>query len=160
MSRTITASVLTSMMAQESDEGYVILLTIEHAVISAPIRVASHNVDFLSNGEVYLPFPFKIDIPSSDPETISTVELTIDNLDGSITAGIREIPPGSSAPTITMSVVTLNNPDTVEVGPLALELTSVSISRLEVSGTLSYERILDNSYPSGRFRPTEFPAMF
>ncbi len=160
MSRTISASVLTSMMAQESSEGYVILLTIDHATLASPIRVASSNANFVSNGETYFPYPFQVDLPSDDPEQTNTVELKIDNLDGVITAGVRAIPPGTAQPSVTMEVVTMDAPNTVEVGPLTLSLTSVSITRLVVSGTLAYEPILDRQYPSGRMTPLDFPGMF
>jgi hypothetical protein len=148
------------MMAQESTEGYVILLKINHAEMTVPIRVASTNTNFLSNGETFQPFPFRIDLPGDDPEQISTVELSIDNVDGQITAGIRSLTPGLAPPTVTMNLVTMDAPDDILVGPLNLSLSRVSINRLVVSGSLTYEPILDRSYPSLRFYPFVAPGMF
>jgi len=163
VSRPITASVLSSMMAQESAEGYVLLLAITHASISVPIRVASAGAPgapFVSQGESYIYCPFTLDLPGDDPESINTIEVSIDNVDRSIAGSIRQIPPGSVPPGFALSVVTLDLPDAVEVGPLALSMLSVSLNRLVVTGSLSYEPILDRSYPSARFFPFDFPGMF
>ena len=155
-----SATVLSSMMAQESGDGVVILLEITHAAFPVPIRVASHTTDFISNGLVYTAMAFRVDLPADDPESTSTTELIIDNVDGSITAGVRSIPPGSDPPTVSMTVVTLDAPDTIEVGPLLLSISGVRVTRTEVSGTLGYARILDQVIPSGKMNPLNFPGMF
>ena len=156
----ITPAVLSSMMAQESSEGYVILLLITHSSIPVPIAVASHNTVFTSNGLDYLPLPFQIPLPGDDPETTNTVELAIDNIDGTIAAGVRGIPPGSVPPNVAMSVVTIARPDTIEVGPITMSIVSVTLTRLVVTATLSYDPIFDRPYPADRLTPLTVPGMF
>ena len=154
------ANIITSFMAQESSEGYVILLEISHPSFSPPIRVASHKTDFLSNGLTYFSFPFRIDMPGDDPETVNTVELTLDNVDPLIATGVRAIPPGSVKPTVAMTVVTMDAPDTVLIGPVTMSFVSVLIKRLDVTGSLSYDTRVEQKYPADRLTPLVAPGMF
>jgi hypothetical protein len=147
-------------MAQETSEGLVILLTIDHADMTNPIRVSSTTESFVSNVQTYLPCPFLINLPSDDAETIQELELQVQNVVRDIVAGIRAITPGSAAPTVTMEVVTVSLPDTVEVGPLVLSLRSARYDRQVVTGALGYAPILDQPYPSSIMGPNNFAGMF
>ena len=68
MSRAQSLPVLKSSWAQESEEAYVVLLTLRHAVLPDPIRIASHETDFQSQGATYLACPFQIDGPPDTPD--------------------------------------------------------------------------------------------
>jgi hypothetical protein len=157
MARVLSAAVLSALMAQDTSEGFVILLTIDHADLAQPIRVCSNQTDLTSNGDVYQAFPFQVNLPSESDDAPPQVTLSIDNVDRQIVTAVRTI---SSPPTVDMSVVMLSDPDTVEVGPFTFTLNGVEYDRLTVSGQLGFEQILSQPWPEGTFNPTGFPGLF
>ena len=159
MSRAVSAPFLSAAMAQETSEGLVILLTISHADIAVPIRVSSTLESFLSNGQTYIPNQFLVNMPTDDAETLDELELQVQNVVREIVAGVRIITPGSAPPQVVMRVVTVSQPDEVEVGPLTFSLRSVQYTRQVVTGTLGYAPIFDRSYPSTIMGPTNFSGM-
>ena len=160
MSRVISAPVLSSMLAQESAEGYVILLTFTHATLMDPIRVASAQSDFRSNNETYLACPFQVDGPPDTADAPPQVQLSIQNVDRRIVQALRSIPPGDGQLGVTMAVVTTSLPDTVEYGPFNFTMKSATYSRLVVTGELSFENILSEPASWARFTPNDHPGMF
>ena len=160
MSRAISPTVLSSMMAQESAEAFVILLTFSHPILASPIRVCSHKQDFLSNGLTFLACPFQIDLPSESASELPRVQLTNDNVDRRIVEGVRSIPHGAGALTVTMELVTEGLPDTVEAGPFDFLMKRATYNRLVVVGEIAFEDILNLSHPSGKFTPNDHPGMF
>lgn len=160
MSRAISAPILTSMMAQESPDGYVILLTFTHPTLMDPIRVASSQLDFRSNNETYLACPFQVDAPADSAEAPPQVQLSIQNVDRRIVQAVRSIPPGAGEMAVTMAVVTERFPDTVEFGPFHFTMKSATYNRLVVTGELSFENILSEPASWARFTPNDHPGMF
>ena len=157
MARSLSPAVVNALMAQETDEGFVMLLTINHADLAQPIRVASTSTNFTSNGNVYQAFPFEVNLPPEQEDRPPQVTLTIQNVDRQIVQAVRSI---SSAPTVDMSVVMFSAPDDIEVGPFSFTLNGIGYDRLTVSGQLGYEEILSQPWPEGSMNPTGFPGLF
>ena len=155
--RSLSSAAKAAIYAQETGEEFIILLTIDHTDLSAPIRVAGARTDVVSRGDTYLAFPFQIDLPQERDDEPPRVNLVIDNVDRQIVTAVRTM---SSAPTVTMEVILASAPDTVEAGSFEFTLKRVRYDRLVVSGEVSYEDILDEQFPGGRFVPANFPALF
>ena len=159
MSRAQSVPVLQSSWAQESEEAYVVLLTLRHAVLPDPIRVASHETDFQSNGATYLACPFQIDGPPDTPDAPPATQLSVQNVDRRIVLGVRSIPPGAGDLDVEMAVVTQRQPDTIEFGPYPLKMKSATYNRLVVSGELGFENILSQPASWARLTPNDHPGM-
>ena len=64
---TLSNEARSSMFSEETSDGLLVLLTIDHAGITAPIRLVNNNVDIKSRGEDFLAFPFEIILPEISP---------------------------------------------------------------------------------------------
>jgi hypothetical protein len=157
MSRPLSTAAKNSIYAQETILAWLIILEIDHADLGSPIRVVNNDVDIVSNGDTYSAFPFQVTLPDEREDRPPVVRLVIGNVDLQIVTAIRSI---TSAPTVDLSVVTSNDYDTLEVGPLSFSLKDISYDSLVVEGSLVYEPILDEPYPSNRFIPSSFPGLF
>ena len=157
MSRTLSSAAQAAMNAQETAEAFVVLLEITHAAMPTPLRVASVRSEIISNGDTYLGFPFEIPLPEESGDRPPEVELVIDNIDRQIVDAIRVL---TSPPTVSLSVILESTPDQIEAGPFNFTLKKATWNQLVVTGTLSYEDILDEPWPSGTFNPSEFPGLF
>ena len=157
MARSLSTAARRAILAQETDEVFLILLTIDHADLDEPIRVCSDSRNLISRGEEYLAFPFSVSLPGEHDDQLSRVQLTIDNVDRRIVEAVRTI---TSAPTVALEVVLASDPDTVEAGPFDFTLRDVAYDALTVQGELSYEDLLNEAYPEGTFSPADFPGIF
>ena len=146
-----------AVTAQQTGEVLLVLLEIDHADMSTPIRVVNNQVGIMSGGDLYAPFPFQVQLPDERDDTMSAVTLRIDNVDQQIVTALRQL---TSAPTVDLSVVLASDPDTVEAGPFSFSLTQATYDANAVVATLAYEDVLREPIPGDRFTPTNFPGVF
>ena len=141
--------------AQESNLPLV-LLTIDHDDISAPIRVVNNSENITSNGEEYIAFPFKLTLPDSKDEAPPTANLVISNVSREIGQAIRLI---SSPPSVTITVVRQETPDVVEAEFVGMKLTNVEYDSLTVSAGISFEDLTREKFPYLTFSPSIFAGI-
>jgi hypothetical protein len=157
VSRTLSAAARQSMFGSETDQVWLLLLTINHQSLSEPIRVVRNFTQITSRGNIYIAMAFDIELPGDDPDNLSQVRLRIDNVDRSIVEAIRQM---DSPATCEIEVVLASSPDTVEVGPFSLTLGDVSYDQHVVEGTFKFEDILNESFPKDTFVPAKFQGLF
>jgi len=146
------------IFAQRTDEVPLFLLTINHPDMEGnPIRVVNNMQAVESRGNIFIPWPFEINLPSEKLEELTKVTLRIDNIDRQIVQAIRTI---SSPPEIILELTLASTPDTVEAGPFSLTLRHVRYDSLVVEGELAYEDILNEPFPGDSYTPAYFPALF
>lgn len=153
----------TEVFQQDSTEVFLSVLKIDHADLDEPIRVVNNSQDITStiddgiSPETYIAFPFVINLPSNKTGEISQTTLQIDNISRQISLAIRSI---SGAPEVTLWIIIADNPDVIETGPYVFTFTNITYTAFKVSGSLSYEDILNEPFPKQQFTPNKFPAAF
>lgn len=155
--RPLSPAAAAALAAQETGEVFLLLLTIEHAVLNPTLYFVNNTVDVTSRGHTYLGWPFQISLPEEREDSFPSVQLTIDNIDRRIVEGIRTLP---SAPTITLEVILASSPNTVEAGPFTFALRGVEYSALTITATLSPEDMLNEPAMQYTFTPGLFPGLF
>lgn len=80
---TIPQGVRREIDRQESQEHYLVFLTITHPELGTPLRVVSDTVDHIWGGVTYIGFPFQINL-LSDTESAPFAELRIQNVTSQI----------------------------------------------------------------------------
>lgn len=157
MSRSLSTAALASILAQETAEVWLPLLTIEHEDLTTPYRFVANTEDVTSNGETFTAFPFDCRLPTAVQDQPPQAEIVIDNIDRTIVDTIRSI---QSPPTITLQIVLADSPDAVEIEVADLQLTDVETDAFQIKGSLRYEDVLNAQFPEGTFTPAEFAGMF
>jgi hypothetical protein len=168
MSRTASATFKNAVYASETGEVAVLLITMDHASLSDPIRISTDNADTftvdgqtvrgtISRGENYLFCPIDVALPDDSYESISQATLRIDNVNRDILYAIRLL---TSAPTVTMEVVLASSPNTVEASFPNFSLGSVTANAESVEGVLTLGCFLGEPFPGGSMNPSNFPGMF
>jgi hypothetical protein len=157
MPRALSNAARTAMFNQEGGAAvFLVVLTISHPSMS-PIRVVNDMVSIVHLGNTYQAAAFGITLPAEVDERPPQVRLRIDNVDRSIVLGVRLL---DSPATVTMTVILAATPNTIEAGPFVFVLRDTDYDALTVTGTLSYEDILNETYPKDRFTPIVWPGMF
>ncbi len=157
MSRSLSTTAQAAVNAQQTEEVFLILLTIDHADLSQPIRVVSNNENIVSGGNTFVAYPFELTPPGDDLDQVPTAKLKIDNVDRQIVDAVRVL---SSPATVTMQVVLASSPDTVELEFSNMVLRQVEYDALVVEGTMEYEDVFHSAFPAHTFTPQSNPGLF
>lgn len=152
-------------LAQESDIVWVLLMTIDHPDLDEPIRVCDDLVPadeegyrtVTSRGTIYACYPFEVDLPADDGDSVSRITVSIDNVDREIIQRLRAI---STPPTVTLEVTRAGDLDAIEAGPFVLTLVSARYDALVIQGELAFEDILNDPFPAGNYVPADYPGIF
>lgn len=156
MSRPLSPAAVASLTAENTDEVWVVLLTIDHPTLTDPIRVANNNEDVTSNDALYIGLPFSIELPGEDADEPGTASIQVPNVDREIVAAARGVTGRASA---TIEVVLASQPDLIEVGFYGLEMTEVEWDASTVRGRLRFEQIMTEPL-SPIITPERFPGVF
>jgi hypothetical protein len=157
MSRNVSATFKQAAFAQETDEAFLVLITLDHEDLTSPIRVVNNQVAITSNGNTFQPYAFKLTVPDDTERNLSQGRLSIDNISREIIEAIRSI---SSAPSVTIQVVLASDPDTVEIEYSDFELKNITYDAEVVSGNLVIETFVKEPFPGESFTPGNFPGLF
>jgi len=157
MSRQVSAGLKKGLLAGATEEGVIPLLTIEHATLAEPVRLSGDRVNTSSRGQTFIAFPFELDLPDDQERQAPRAELRVSNASREITQWLWEIP---SAPTVTIELVRMDDPDTVEVAFDGLRMQEPVWNAAEISARLVGGDRGTRRFPNGRFDPTRFPGLF
>lgn len=155
-----------AVFAPQTDEVFIILVTVEGDDLTQPIRIANDPMQLLpsagvrgviSRGEEYVYLPLDIQLPQQDDTGIARATLTIDNVDRRIVEGARRASQGLS---VTIEIILASDPDTVEVSVPDFRFEKVRYDALTISGEISLEFFDLEPFPSGRFTPSKWPGIF
>lgn len=157
MSRVISTTARSALYGSETDEVFVILLTLDHADLAEPVRVCSDAVDVESRGETYVAYPFSLSLPDDEDNKSPRARLVIDNIDRQIVAVLRGL---ETAPSLTMEIVRAADPDTVEAAFEDFKLARVTYDSHVIEAELTIEDFTAEPYPAASFSPSLFPGIF
>jgi hypothetical protein len=143
--------------AQETDEAVIILLTITHPDLAAPLRFARNMQAVISRGNTFTAYAFDVDLPTQDSESPAKSTLRIDNVDRVIVEQLRLI---SGPPGVMVEAVLASTPDIVEAGPFQFTLRNATYDILTVEGELAFLEVLGRKFPKGSFTPATHPGIF
>jgi len=158
MPRTISATALQAMFAQETGEVFLTCLTINHSTFASPILLVNDQVALVRTAGTFQPFAFAANLPAEQEDQVPQVQITIDNVDRSILQQIRTI--GAEKPSITMEVVLASSPNTVEAGPFDFSILDIDYDANAITGTIGFEDILNTMFPGETYTPTNSRGLF
>jgi hypothetical protein len=158
VSRTLSPQGLAGLFAQETDEAFLLLLTLSHEDLPAPIRVSSDAVNTTSRGQLYVAYPFDLTLPDDADDHAPRARLTIDNVSREIVLAVRSI---GSPLAVKIEIVRAAAPDVVEIAYSGdLLLRNVSYDDLVVAGDLAMDDDETEPFPAIRFTPATVPGLF
>lgn len=147
----------TAMNAQDTGEVFLTLLTLTHPTIPNPLCFVNDLSNVVSSGVTYIAFPFDLPFPEIGTDTLPTLTLTIDNIDQSIWASVKNI---TTPIDVSISWILKSHPNNIEGGPLYLRMTNIEVSLTTISGTLNFEDLLNEPFPFDTYLPATAPGLF
>ena len=168
----LSPSIKKSLMAQETSEREICLLTITHPEFDTPILLSTDPTTYLrddeetntpiygtvSRGQEFLFVPINPTLPSSDSETPPAGKFSISNVSQTVAPYLLMI--NEEYPRITVEVVMASDPDTVvQIWP-EFDLTSTNIDATIAEVQISLNASNAEPIPWLRFTPAYFPNLF
>lgn len=157
MPRSVSNAFIQESFASSTGDEYVVLAILSHTNLDGDLYLANSAEDISSEGITYTACPFEVNLPSDD-DSAPSVTVQIKNVSPRIGQAVEGLqnPIG-----VELKIVLRSQPDTVEAHFIGLELVSVTIDNLWVSGTLvGAARLEQESYPNMRATPATTPALF
>lgn len=155
--RSLTTQMLSAIHAQDTGEVVLPLVTLNEASLAAPIRIVPNYTPITHQGDDYLPLAFEVTLPDEEEEGVPVVQWTADNVDRQLVAALRQV---SGVVSATIVWVMASDPDTVQVGPLDVEMRAAQYNARTISGTMGVEPILDAQFGSMEMNTKNAPGLF
>lgn len=158
MSRALSSTFVEAVNAAETDEAFLVLVTIDDADLSDPIRVTSDAVQTVSGGDTYQPFPFEVELPDdTDDMGGALARLRMDAVDRRVVEAVRRV---SGVPEVTLEVVLASDPDTVEISWPVFSLSNARYGDQAIEADLTLEVLDQEPFPGPAFNPALFPGLY
>jgi len=164
MSRNVSLDFIAAVNAQETDEAFIVLVTIDHPDLPAPVYLNNSGANLASRAGLglgpFLACPFQPTLSDDSDDRPPVAKLIIDNIDRDLVAMIRDAAAGGNAPVITLEVVKASDPDMVEMELTDFEMREITYNSLTIEATLTLEGLFKEPACGYSFSPTYFEGLF
>lgn len=154
--------------AQQTDEVFVTLITLDSDELSEPIRICDDPFTALtglgddvygieSGGDEFVFMPFEIWLPRDDKTGTVSAKLSIQNIDRRIVETARVV---TKPVNVKMQCILASDPDTIEIEFDNFQLSNVKYDVMSVEGDLTLNYWGLEPFPSWNFTPANFPGLF
>jgi hypothetical protein len=156
MANTLSPELLAQLYYQESDDPFLLLVTLSHPSFTT-IRLVNNSENIVSNGLTFQAFPMRIILPVDDGETNREAQIEFDNVSLEILNEVRTV---TTFIDVKIEMVLASNPDEVQISLEELKIQSVSYDKQKVSARLFLDSFLTTALPSERYGATNFKGIF
>lgn len=159
-----------SLLASESGEALIFLITIDHADFDEPALVCTSPLQrivetddeilygVVSRGSTFTFIPsIDVTLPTDDDESPPSIQLSIGRY-GDIVDVVRSI--GVEPPSVTVEMVLSTTPDVVEAYWPEFDLQETTIELDVITGTLGLDMLETEPGCPLSFTPANFPGLF
>lgn len=157
MSNELSPDLLSQILAQESDDPFLALLTLSHPSFPTTYRFVNNSVDVVSRGETFIAFPFKIRLPVDDGESPRDVSVEMDNVDRRLVDFFRSV---TGPINVKLEMILGSIPNDVQMEIDELKLQNITYNTKRISGKLLLDNFLNVTMTSEKYAPKTYPGLF
>lgn len=150
--------------AQEMTLAYRLIITLDHTDLGAPIRLVDGPEDISHDSNTYLACGFQLVKPEQREEGFRNGRITLNNVDGVVTAAIRSLPSDITIDVRRVSATNLGaSPpeyDTIEGGTTRYYLLKADLDDKRAQLSIGFKDTTLRRFPDARFNPTDFQGLY
>lgn len=152
----LSDAALRDVVAQETAEPWLTLVQIDHPELLQPLRFTKDTVETLSNGQIYIPFPFDF-VHAADAEgRLVSAKFVIDNTSQEVVAIMRSV---DTPPLLTVREVRASQPDLAEKEMSGMRLVSAEYDASSITCVVVASPLESERFPPLRF-DRRFPGVY
>lgn len=155
---TVSASTIRWLHKVDDPHGPLVLLKIDHAALSAPVRLVADTRNLVTLGDTYIGLPMGVTLPDDKANEVPRARLVMDNVGRDLTAELERLPPGAALQA-TLMVVHRSSPGVVDY-EFTAPLSGVRASMGTVSTAMGPGDLLRRPAVGLRFDPFTAPGIF
>jgi hypothetical protein len=156
MANQLSPELLAQLFAQESDDPFLVLVTISHESFD-DIRLVNNTENITSRGQVFQAFPMRIRFPVDDGETLRDFNIDFDNVALDLIEEIRSV---TTQMDCKIELILASMPDVVQIPVEDLKINSVIYDATKISAKIVLDNFLNVEITSERYNPSNFPGLF
>jgi hypothetical protein len=153
----VTPELLAQFYKQDSEDPFLMLVTLTHSSFTSPQYLVNNRVDITSRSNLYIAFPMKITLPADDGTTTRQAKITFDNVGLDLIGKLRSI---TTPISVKIEMVLASNPNQVQIELTDLHIRNISYNKSTISATLSMDDFLNIGMTSEQYTPQNFPGIF
>lgn len=157
MANELTPELLAQIFAQESNDPFLVLVTLSHEDFADDIRLVNNTQNITSRGNVFQSFPMEIRLPLDDGESTRDFSIDFDNVSLELIEEIRTV---TDTITVKLEMILASIPNEVQMVQEDLKIHSLSYTATKVSARLILDNFLNTEMTSERYGPFNFPGLF
>lgn len=157
MSNQLSPALLAQLFAQESNDPFLMLITLSHSTFASDIYLVNNTENVISNGRTFQAFPVNIRLPVDDGETAREISIEFDNVSLELIDEVRTV---TNPIDLKIEMVLASNPDSIEISLEDLKLRSLSYNKQRISAKIYMDTFLNVELTSERYTPKNFPGIF
>lgn len=157
MSNQISNELLAQLFSQNSDDPFLMLVTISHPDWIDTYYFVNNGEQIISRGTTYQAFPMTIVLPTDDGETARGVKIDFDNVSLELVDIMRSV---TSPMEVKIEMILASLPDVVQMELTELQIQNISYNSKKVSATLIVDSFLNTELSSERYTPSSYPGLF
>lgn len=158
MANQLSPELIAQLFAQESNDPFLTLITIENeADPGNNIYLVNNQENIISRGITFQCFPVTISLPVDDGESARQVSIDFDNVSLSLIGKFRSVTKGI---TVKVEMVLASLPDIVQISIENLVVANISYNKMRISVKLVLDNLLNTELSSERYTPDKFPGLF
>lgn len=157
LSNQLSNELLAQIYGQQSEDPFLMLLTLTHNDFAGPIRLVNNTVDIVSNGNTYQAFPLKITLPTDDGESSREVSLELDNTTLELMDELRSI---TTSIDVRLDMILASDPNTIQLSLQELKMKNISYNSSTIRANLLVDNFLNVEMTSEKYTPSNFPGLF
>lgn len=159
MSNSLSPELLAQLYAQESNDPFLMLVTISHSSFSSSIRLVNNSENIVSRGQTFQAFPLKIRLPVDDGESNREVSIDFDNVSLALIDEIRSVS-SEERIRVKLEMVLASLPNDVQMSLEELQILNVTYNKLRVSAKLGLDDFLNTELTCEKYNPSTYPGIF
>lgn len=157
MSRFITQAFRDAFYGSSTGEAAIVLLTISHPDLAAPIYLALNTQTVSSRGKTFLPYFFQIQLPDQTGDKMPAAQLSVDAVDRALIDTLRGL---AVPPEVLIEVVMSSAPNNVVLQTPSFVWRAVKYDLQTMSGDLEGPKVYSGMYPDESFSPSVARGLF
>jgi len=148
---------LAQIFAQDSDDPFLMLVTLSHESFDEPIRLVNNTEEIISRGETFTPFPMRARFPVDDGESARDFTMEFDNVSLDLIAAMRTV---TSQIGVKIELILASMPNEVQMIQDDLLIGAINYNQSTIQVKIILDSFLNTELTSETYGPTNFPGLF
>jgi hypothetical protein len=158
MARNFSNNLKANLIRLNVNESPIVLIEISNPILTNPIRIVNDHKDVVSNNKTYTSCMIDVALPEEKDKEAPNATISIDNVSRTLTRFFEQLQGGPDTKVRFMQILR-SQPNVIEYN-ISLDLVNVKVTPYKITGTLSYDNLLNKQSVTRVYNKINSPGLF